>query len=64
MKDHGTLDHPMSPVFNNNYNSNEINIYSGYGPVNPFTPMNDQLQFSPSVFHQRYIIQYGEFGSR
>ena len=24
----------------------------------------DQLQFSLSVSHQRYIIQYGEFGNR
>ena len=25
---------------------------------------SDQLQFSLSVSHQRYIIQYGEFGNR
>ena len=29
---------------------------------NPFTPKSDQLQFSLSVSHQRYIIQYGELG--
>ena len=29
---------------------------------NPFTPKSDQLQFSLSVFHKRYIIQYGELG--
>ena len=32
--------------------------------INPFTPKSDQLQFSHSVSHQRFIIQYGEFGSR
>ena len=32
--------------------------------INPFTPKSDQLQFSLSVSHQRYIIQYGEFGNR
>ena len=32
--------------------------------ANPLTPKSDQLQFSLSVSHQRYIIQYGEFGSR
>ena len=26
--------------------------------------VTDQLQFSLSVSHQRYIIQYGEFGNR
>ena len=30
---------------------------------NPFTAKSDQLQFSLSVSHQRYIIQYGEFGN-
>ena len=30
----------------------------------PFTPKSDQLQFFLSVSHQRYIIQYGEFGNR
>ena len=32
--------------------------------LNPFTPKSDQLQFSLSVSHQRYIIQYGELGNR
>ena len=32
--------------------------------INPFTPKRDQLRFSRSVSHQRYIIQYGEFGNR
>ena len=31
---------------------------------NPFTPSSDQPWFSLSVSHQRYIIQYGEFGNR
>ena len=31
--------------------------------VNPFIPKSDQLQFSLLVSHQRYIIQYGEFGN-
>ena len=30
---------------------------------NPFTPKSDQLQCSLSVSHQRYIMQYGEFGN-
>ena len=30
---------------------------------NPFTSKSDQLQFSLSVTHQRYIIQYGELDS-
>ena len=33
-------------------------------PFNPFTPKSDQLQFSLSDSHQRYIIQYGEFDNR
>ena len=32
--------------------------------INPFTLKSDQLQFSFSVSHQRYIIQYGEFDNR
>ena len=31
--------------------------------INPFTPKSDRLQFSLSVTHERYIIQYGEFGN-
>ena len=27
--------------------------------INPFTPKSDQLQFSLSASHKRYIIQYG-----
>ena len=39
----------------------ESNILDG---LYLFTPKSDQLQFSLSVSHQRYIIQYGEFGNR
>ena len=39
-------------------------VTSPQNPLNPFTPKSDQLQFSLSVSHQRYIIQYGEFGNR
>ena len=31
--------------------------------INPFNPRSDQLQFSLSVSHQRYIIQYGELSN-
>ena len=31
---------------------------------NPFTLKSDRLQFSLSVSHQRYIIQYEEFGNQ
>ena len=41
-----------------------LKMYGGHSQFNPFTPKSDQLQFSLSVSHQRYIIQYGEFGKR
>ena len=49
----------MSPVL-----CGDCPLKANYKPyINPFTPKSDQLQFSLSVSHQRYIIQYGEFGN-
>ena len=46
-----------------NKETNKTHYFMGED-LNPFTPKGDQLQFSLSVSHQRYIIQYGECGNR
>ena len=41
-----------------------LEIFNIIVASNRFTPKSDQLQFSLSFSHQRYIVQCGEFGNR
>ena len=51
----------MLKLTSNNNNTSESDPHS-YEVTQAVTE-SDQLQFSLSVSHQRYIIQYGEFGN-